>query len=283
MIKDIREVMCNNNVSIDNYESVINTVNDVIKTLNEVPSEFYSLTEYYYQDGEIKSSDKIRHHELRFMKAFAIQFDKLFKGDRSYNRLSYDFEIPKKFMWSEREDIKIRETFLAIKDKYEQEIDMLKYFTTIPDFLVHAGQSNVEAVNQHLIIEAKLNSNPKKSEIFKDIFHTFIYSNKYNFQCSIMLLVNLDKKRWIKIFREYIENGWYFGELKKTKKIFVVFKESYEKDPVHCALFDLFSNPICPKCYQFMINRTVKKGVNPGTKFWGCPSFPKCKETKNMN
>lgn len=153
------------------------------------------------------------------MEAFAIQFDKLFEKKLAYKRLKYDFEIPKRFMWSERANVNIREKFLALKNKHGHEIDMLKYFTTVPDFLVHAGQSNMKAVSQNLIIEAKLNSNPKKAEIFKDIFHTFIYSSEYNFQCSIMLLVNLDKEKWVNLFKEYIENGWYFGELKRTKNI----------------------------------------------------------------
>lgn len=34
---------------------------------------------------------------------------------------------------------------------------------------------------------------------------------------------------------------------------------------------------ICPKCGSPMILREAKKGQNTGTKFWGCPDFPKCK------
>jgi restriction system protein len=33
----------------------------------------------------------------------------------------------------------------------------------------------------------------------------------------------------------------------------------------------------CPKCGNAMVLRTVKKGVNTGNQFWGCPQFPKCR------
>jgi restriction system protein len=40
--------------------------------------------------------------------------------------------------------------------------------------------------------------------------------------------------------------------------------------------------PICPKCNTQMIKRTAKRGDNAGQLFWGCSSFPKCRETKHL-
>ena len=36
---------------------------------------------------------------------------------------------------------------------------------------------------------------------------------------------------------------------------------------------------ICPKCEQKMVLRTVKKGLNPGSRFWGCSTYPRCRFT----
>jgi restriction system protein len=35
--------------------------------------------------------------------------------------------------------------------------------------------------------------------------------------------------------------------------------------------------PLCPNCGREMVIRIAKKGINIGEKFWGCPSYPKCR------
>lgn len=35
--------------------------------------------------------------------------------------------------------------------------------------------------------------------------------------------------------------------------------------------------PTCPKCGSSMILRTVSKGENAGSQFWGCSKFPRCR------
>ena len=36
---------------------------------------------------------------------------------------------------------------------------------------------------------------------------------------------------------------------------------------------------ICPRCEQQMVLRTGRKGANPGSQFWGCSSYPRCRFT----
>jgi ssDNA-binding Zn-finger/Zn-ribbon topoisomerase 1 len=36
--------------------------------------------------------------------------------------------------------------------------------------------------------------------------------------------------------------------------------------------------PICPKCGTQMVIRTAKKRNQKGEEFWGCRSYPKCRE-----
>lgn len=38
----------------------------------------------------------------------------------------------------------------------------------------------------------------------------------------------------------------------------------------------------CPKCGQPMLRRTAKRGVNAGSDFWGCSTYPKCSGTRAM-
>lgn len=38
--------------------------------------------------------------------------------------------------------------------------------------------------------------------------------------------------------------------------------------------------PACPQCQSPMVLRTSQKGSNAGSKFWGCPTFPRCRGTR---
>ena len=38
--------------------------------------------------------------------------------------------------------------------------------------------------------------------------------------------------------------------------------------------------PICPVCTATMVRRNAKRGVNAGSAFWGCPSYPACRGTR---
>ncbi len=41
--------------------------------------------------------------------------------------------------------------------------------------------------------------------------------------------------------------------------------------------------PLCPKCAEAMVLRTASKGKNRGERFYGCPNFPRCRETIQIN
>jgi restriction system protein len=40
--------------------------------------------------------------------------------------------------------------------------------------------------------------------------------------------------------------------------------------------------PNCPRCNTPMVMREARRGPNAGEKFWGCPSFPKCRGTRQL-
>ena len=35
----------------------------------------------------------------------------------------------------------------------------------------------------------------------------------------------------------------------------------------------------CPKCERLMVERVAEKGLNPGSRFWGCTGYPRCRFT----
>ena len=40
--------------------------------------------------------------------------------------------------------------------------------------------------------------------------------------------------------------------------------------------------PDCPRCGAEMVIREAKKGSKVGSRFWGCPRFPKCRGKRNL-
>lgn len=40
--------------------------------------------------------------------------------------------------------------------------------------------------------------------------------------------------------------------------------------------------PACPSCGKTMTLRTARRGPNAGERFWGCPSYPKCRGTRPL-
>jgi hypothetical protein len=38
--------------------------------------------------------------------------------------------------------------------------------------------------------------------------------------------------------------------------------------------------PLCPRCQVPMVLRTATRGDHAGQQFYGCPNYPKCKETR---
>lgn len=38
--------------------------------------------------------------------------------------------------------------------------------------------------------------------------------------------------------------------------------------------------PLCPACHLPMIARTARRGPQAGSRFWGCPNYPQCREIR---
>jgi hypothetical protein len=40
--------------------------------------------------------------------------------------------------------------------------------------------------------------------------------------------------------------------------------------------------PHCPTCNGAMVIRKARRGQNQGSRFWGCPNFPRCNGTRSF-
>ena len=58
--------------------------------------------------------------------------------------------------------------------------------------------------------------------------------------------------------------------------------ESPMVDECLAAVVASVSSPTCPVCSRTMIERTARRGVTIGSKFWGCPAFPGCRGTREL-
>jgi len=52
-----------------------------------------------------------------------------------------------------------------------------------------------------------------------------------------------------------------------------------EPDDARVGGGDTGSAPTCPKCGVPMVVRTAGRGERRGERFYGCPNYPKCRET----
>jgi len=77
----------------------------------------------------------------------------------------------------------------------------------------------------------------------------------------------------------FIEDGGYSEQL-ATERLRRRSKDRSDRsDPTDRT--DL-RPPACPQCGALMALRTAKSGKTPGSQFWGCTDYPKCKGTAPM-
>ena len=198
-------------------------ISHVVQALDAVGERFYGLDDIAFNNEALIDHNRIRNLERRFMIEFSLQYAAIMKKHEiDYDSVVYDFEVPKQFMWHENPDLEIRQTFEHLNKR--RDVDMLVYFETQPDFLVHTSQRDRN--DQRLIIEAKVNPHASKGEVHKDIFHTLIYANKYSYRNSVLLLANTELSRWLQWISDYRDKGLYLGSPVRLRDIYVISKHS---------------------------------------------------------
>jgi predicted RNA-binding Zn-ribbon protein involved in translation (DUF1610 family) len=58
---------------------------------------------------------------------------------------------------------------------------------------------------------------------------------------------------------------------------------SRSEDKIQQAASEAAAVPPCPRCGAPMVLRQAKRGARKGEEFWGCPNFPKCRGTRDLD
>jgi hypothetical protein len=66
-----------------------------------------------------------------------------------------------------------------------------------------------------------------------------------------------------------------FGRNLREKRVTQQTCGSAAEDSDHLA-------PACPRCASAMVIRAAKRGAKAGSRFWGCPSYPRCRGTREI-
>ncbi|MDW7671915.1 MAG: DUF2726 domain-containing protein [Bacillota bacterium] len=107
-----------------------------------------------------------------------------------------------------------------------------------------------------------------------DISHT----SKKSYERD-QFIEKLYKDAGLELIRLSSKSGYTANEIETA--LMGVFDEKAEKtyEPVVAAAKNPDQAPLCPKCDVPMVVRKASKGKYEGKVFWGCPNFPKCRET----
>ncbi len=104
----------------------------------------------------------------------------------------------------------------------------------------------------------------------------FSHTSKKSFERD-QFIGKLYKDAGLELIRVSSKSGYTANEIEMALMGVFDKRETVEPDKVDTKEHD--QTPICPKCNIPMVMRTASKGKYEGKVFWGCPNFPKCRET----
>jgi restriction system protein len=88
--------------------------------------------------------------------------------------------------------------------------------------------------------------------------------------------------RYIKSFQDPILTQNEIDRVLKILEQHISESSLTKRDHVQSLNERHSSDTVCPWCGSRLVERTVKKGSNAGSKFLGCEGYPKCRFTKNV-
>jgi predicted RNA-binding Zn-ribbon protein involved in translation (DUF1610 family) len=86
--------------------------------------------------------------------------------------------------------------------------------------------------------------------------------------------------------RAPVRSGYSLAELTVALKPYLGGRDRSQPESVvevdeksNGAPVDAGADPLCPKCGVPMVLRTAGRGERRGEQFYGCPNYPRCRET----
>lgn len=80
---------------------------------------------------------------------------------------------------------------------------------------------------------------------------------------------------FIGLFKRDVEN-WIVAKLR------VLFHGRSARPVARQDEMSLGDAPCCPDCRRQMVKRIARRGAHSGSEFWGCPTFPACRGTREL-
>ena len=152
------------------------------------------------------------------------------------------FQIPKKYAYSPIAEDAIRNSFDKLSDLKDKTIDSIQEFNLIPDFIIHKDETDKSIENQRLIAEVKTEQNLSYKKFAYDFLKLIIYLNKFNFQNSIFLSVNMPSKTIKEYIKRYFKERMYLPG--SYDKLYIIIKENYSEEPITFNLQYFFDKEI---------------------------------------
>jgi len=225
--------MKTNNPTIDNF----------LKALERIEEIHYQTTRVLFQNDKIAINKKVSTtYENNFVTQLNAQYAVLNYANKitEPRELTRQLQIPKKFIFSEHNDMEIEKAAYKIETILDKEADLIEELNLIPDFFIHKDQDDMSTENQRLIAEVKTERELPYKRFLWDFFKLTIYLNKYNFQNALFLCIHTRKDTILKYINQYIKERLYLP--KSYSKLYIIIKENFSANPEVFTLQDLFDN-----------------------------------------
>lgn len=215
-------------MEVDKDNDVINAIKLAINTIDkadyEVPKSERIADELNVYD------DRFSTYENNFVTKFNEKYYAgILNGEIvDYKGLIRQLQIPKKYIYSDKKDVKIERGYNKILKVYGNIYDGIKDLELIPDFFIHKNQEDDSIENQKLIIEFKTEKSLSEKKFAWDFFKLNIYLEKYNFQNAFFVSINTQQSIIENHLIFYFEKKLYLSN--HTDRLHVLIKEDYESD-----------------------------------------------------
>lgn len=210
-----------------------------VKALKEIDERDYALANAVIKDDLINIfDDKYTTYENNFVtklnEKYAILSNQ--KEIDEPDELIRQFQIPKRFAYSEFGDENIRLAFETIQLVLGKNNEIDEEWITIPDFIIHKDQEDVNSENQRLIAEVKTEKQLSYKKFVWDFFKLNLYLEKLKFQNGIFLTVNCSETIILSHLEAYIRQRIFITT--NPEKLFLIIKEDFRRSEIIVNLND---------------------------------------------
>ncbi len=203
------------------------TISNFIKALEQIEESDYIIANAVLKDNLLNIyDDNYSTYENNFVtklnEKYAI-LSHLKKIDEPIN-LTRQFQIPKRFAYSSFGDENISQAFIKIQRVLGKNSEIDCEWMTIPDFIIHKDQTDMDPNNQRLIAEVKTEKNLSYKKFVWDFFKLNLYMEKLSFQNGIFLSVNCNESIIRSHLKTYLQQKIYLTN--NSTNLFLIIKEN---------------------------------------------------------